>query len=789
MRIIKHLRLDTNTKVKGLLLASVLCMLGCPKNETPDAGTMLETESCSTAIEFGQFFLPTTAVSYDCKSIGCETTKQVLFANQGCGEISIFEVSLAASRTNDFSLGQLNVNGTAVTLPSQTSPLVLAPETNGFIDISYIPTDAFEDEAGLVFKWFYTQRGGQVSAAQTTTIPLISAAGEVGQLSASESVLQFGYVPLGTQTSQTIILTNTSSTDPVRLARIEIPTSAGWLIIHDGEDGAVINPSDARSIQISVAPNTEGPLNAVVRFIDQNDEATEVQLLGTSVDGADITSTVSDLFFSTDDNQQTQGFQLMNQGGVQTDVVLSVDNPAFELVTPTIVSIGGLSTADVEIRFMPPDNDELSFDGQLTYTYQNGAETVNGQINLVGEKRVAVLDYFLDDVPFDVLEDEIDMRIHAFGEREERILKIVNNGTAMVTLPSAAWNGQAAGATTVEGVLHVDSSGIPPGGVLQPNGGSVSMIFAAEVLDVIEVENVALRYNTPHHIAETYILPFASGQVDVSVNAFVSDCATTCANEKIIVDGEYTAGDCPVNAFSSVWPGCEPMLYSCREVTTSNQEVCIDPVCPLGFGDSLDSGSICDCPLDAFDGSVFGVDVSPAPETTADFSQDSQLYRNLGEIDGSNLRWTDGYTLHFPPTNTGWGDRDLFCWMAEDSGAFDEINPVFYVRADNPNLVIYWYASENAGNNAKCRDDTSEIDNFMTHHNAGSISPPDGWRVFSDNNVISTGEYEYQVRLSDFIQGAGWNHTKRIIFSVQQKQGTQSESACSSYRVGIRADR
>ena len=167
---------------------------------------------------------PPFGASFTCVLLGCEQTVTLEVSNKGSGYMAIAEITLANNDNTRHQDYRLIISREKQYSPSSsTENIEISPETPYnlreedylYLHIIYQPTDGLDDFSTLSIKWFNGHISYNQSQITQTELPVTARILNPASGQLNTEVINFGYIPVGTTTTNFIKIHNTTQTDAV----------------------------------------------------------------------------------------------------------------------------------------------------------------------------------------------------------------------------------------------------------------------------------------------------------------------------------------------------------------------------------------------------------------------------------------------------------------------------------------------------------------------------------------------------------------------------------------------
>ncbi len=333
-------------------VAACVAGAGCPA-QVPVAG-----KTPAPPEEPPHFYAdPPFGVGFDCVVIGCDTEKSLVVINKGGGKLGLSKIRVSVDTSTDFTLrradgGPLPTHDNLVTLGGgeQLELLVRYRPSDGALDAGKVELEHFD--GGVAF---------EDSTPKTETVPLTARA--IGSPAAvvQSDVLDFGYVPVGSDAQLALTVENDGdaevlSVGPARRDEgtgpvFHAPTPRDWGL-------RFANPGDAVSIPVVFSPPTADAFFGAV-VLQTNDPAVpgvRIPVQGTAV--ADPRLAVVDPQGDLQmpplraGDSRTRTVTVRNLGGAPLDVTAAITAGAdvgYSVDPPSVEGIAPLATATFNV--------------------------------------------------------------------------------------------------------------------------------------------------------------------------------------------------------------------------------------------------------------------------------------------------------------------------------------------------------------------------------------------------------------------------------------------------------
>ncbi len=298
-----------------------------PTNSTPEAGNIIfyhnapgspDTVTVTGTGAVPGFSLNRRTVVFGYQRVGARIHDSVAVTNTGTAPLSISSV--------------LSSSGVFVVNPTSDT---VAPGVTRFFAIEFAPTDTVPYTGIIVFTY---------NADATHDTVHVSGTGTLAQFSVSRTALSFGYVTIGADKSDTIVVTNTGSSTLI-LSAVTVNNAAFSV-----DPGPVaLAPGQSQTYQITFTPLNINPQTGALVFTHNAGNAPDTVL-------ASGTGTVS--VFTV--NKRSISFGQVPVGTTAQDSVTVTNNGASTLLIYNVSSTNATFTVS-------PANGSISVGGHATF--------------------------------------------------------------------------------------------------------------------------------------------------------------------------------------------------------------------------------------------------------------------------------------------------------------------------------------------------------------------------------------------------------------------------------------
>lgn len=198
------------------------------------------------------------AATFGSVTVKTDATQTIKVTNTGTGELKILNG---------------NITGTGFSLSGLSTPMKLAAGANTTFNVAFKPTAAGTEKGTLSIK---------TNASESPAIVNLSGTGvdESVKLTASETSLNFGSVPVSNSQIKDVTITNSGNAD-VTIAGVAI-SGAGFSV--SGGSNVTLAPKQSETVTVNFNPKTKGSLAGTLT-ISSNAPTIKISLGGTALQG------------------------------------------------------------------------------------------------------------------------------------------------------------------------------------------------------------------------------------------------------------------------------------------------------------------------------------------------------------------------------------------------------------------------------------------------------------------------------------------------------------------------
>ncbi len=760
-------RCGANLFLVLFVLLSIFLMVSCRGDDVSnDAGTDLNP--CLGEMTDGRLFAsPPFGPAFSCVQIGCDNIETVRIENTGCRDVAVSRIRLTSITSRDYGLGSILKGTQAIGVVSGATPLMLEPGESAEIEVQYIPSDAQIDLGELLVQWSSRDPNGDLGVLQETELPLTSAYFGEAIMTAVNPEMNLGYIALGEQASFSVDIENQTAGQMIgEIVAGETGAHADWLLIQSSDYPLYVNPQEQASLSFSLSPQFESVYDNTLLFVDGLEEQIPVRILATSIPDADIQFLTSMLRFEAPlQGTAEKQVEIQNRGGTSVFVNLESLHPELHIAQSEF-ELQPLETRLVDMTFSP-EVDELDLqESSIRATYTRRGQVQETFLPVELEVLAGVIRVEPDSISFD---------ISAFGEAVQQEIILSNLGTDLVQINDLAWQNSPLESDHFMQTLHIVDDGLDR--FLAP-GESTTFVIEARAIS----NGVGDSLPTQPEITTPNIV---IGELEIrtdsvldpirvlSAEARVYDCAGFCWQAALNSQNTWQPDDCSESEVNQGDGQCRLMNMTCG--AGGQDALCQAAGCPIGFADRNGDALTCECPVDESNPAT----PSDLPPGTNGMGNSAAPF-DFGTWRGNNVSPQRFFSLHAGPSGSSFGDRDTFCYVADDRwGGWNKIDPEIYIESNSPDLLILTKYRE-VDDGIDCDDDTN-ISDLPSAQAIGSGN----WQDFRGTpRTTSDSFYRYRYVVEPF--GAR-NDNHIIHFAVQEKIGA-NDVGCVRYRVQVRSE-